>query len=191
MFTGYLLLLFGISLVSTSLVRFPDGENTLLADANDREWWKTATIYQIYPKSFSDSDRDGFGDLQGIIQKLDYIQILGVQAIWLSSIFDSPQKDGGYDIRDYQKIWTKFGNMSDFENLVASAHEKGLKVIIDFVPNHTSEEHEWFTKSVKKEKGFEDYYVWKDCANKEGKFEKFPNNWVSLLTLNYRKQKKS
>ncbi|MBQ9863593.1 MAG: glucohydrolase, partial [Lachnospiraceae bacterium] len=107
-------------------------------------WWKEAVFYQIYPKSFADSNGDGIGDLKGIISKLDYLKDLGVDALWLSPIYDSPMDDNGYDIRDYRAILKEFGTMEDFDRLLAECHKRDLKVIMDMVLNHTSTEHPWF-----------------------------------------------
>ena len=112
------------------------------------KWWKEAIIYQIYPRSFFDTNGDGIGDLRGIIEKLDYLKDLGVSAIWMSPIYDSPNDDNGYDIRDYHKIMREFGTMDDFDELLEKAHEKGMRVIMDLVINHTSDEHEWFQKAL-------------------------------------------
>ena len=112
------------------------------------KWWKEAIIYQIYPRSFYDTNGDGIGDLRGIIEKLDYLENLGVTAIWMSPIYDSPNDDNGYDIRDYHKIMQEFGTMDDFDELLEKAHGKGMKVIMDLVINHTSDEHEWFQKAL-------------------------------------------
>lgn len=145
----------------------------------DEDWWKTATFYQIYPKSFKDSDGDGIGDLQGIIDKLDYIQDLGVTAIWLSPIYKSPLVDEGYDISDFRDIDPRFGNLTIFVQLVDEAHRRGLRVILDYVPNHTSDQHEWFQKSLNGEEGYEDYFVWVDGIN--GSSSDPPNNWISVF----------
>src|SRR3984885_13784548 len=110
-------------------------------------WWKAAVIYQIYPRSFQDSDGDGVGDLPGIIRRLPYLAGLGVDALWISPIFPSPMKDFGYDICDYIGIDSLFGTMADFDLLLATAHHNGLKLILDFVPNHTSDQHPWFVES--------------------------------------------
>ena len=106
------------------------------------EWWKKSVVYQIYPRSFKDSNGDGFGDLNGIIEKLDYIKKLGADAVWLSPVFDSPQDDNGYDVRDYRKIYDKFGTNEDMDRLIEEAHARGIKIILDLVVNHTSDEHE-------------------------------------------------
>ena len=139
----------------------------------ERKWWKEAVVYQIYPRSFLDSNGDGIGDLQGIINKLDYIQDLGANVIWLCPIYDSPNTDNGYDIRDYQKIMTDFGTMEDFETLLKAAHEREIKIIMDLVVNHTSDEHRWFQESRKaNDNQFRNYYFWR-----EGKGCAPPNNW--------------
>ncbi|WP_282021131.1 glycoside hydrolase family 13 protein [Planomicrobium okeanokoites] len=129
------------------------------------EWWKKSTVYQIYPRSFMDSNGDGIGDIQGIIQKLDYLEDLGVDIIWLSPVYDSPNDDNGYDIRDYQKIMDDFGTMDDFEELIGQMHRRGMKLMMDLVVNHTSDEHEWFSSKP-------EYYIWRDE----------PNNWRSFFS---------
>ncbi|HEY4551921.1 MAG TPA: alpha-glucosidase [Bacillaceae bacterium] len=145
---------------------------------NDQQWWKKSVVYQIYPRSFYDSNGDGIGDLQGIIQKLDYLKELGVDLIWLSPIYDSPNDDNGYDIRDYCQIMNEFGTMEDFDQLLDAAHQRGLKIIMDLVVNHTSDEHSWFVESKKgPDNPYRDYYVWKP-----GKNGKEPNNWGSIFS---------
>ena len=104
------------------------------------DWWKKSVVYQIYPRSFMDSNGDGFGDLQGIIRKLDYLENLGIDVIWLSPVYDSPQQDNGYDIRDYRQMYEKFGTMEDMEELIEKAHDRGIKIVMDLVANHTSQE---------------------------------------------------
>lgn len=140
------------------------------------KWWKNAVVYQIYPRSFMDSNGDGFGDLPGVTQKLDYIKKLGADVIWLCPVFDSPQDDNGYDIRDYRKIYDRFGTNEDMQELIDEAHRRGIKVVLDLVVNHSSDEHAWFVESRKsKENAYSDYYIWKDP--KEDGSE--PNNWGS------------
>ena len=133
-------------------------------------WWQRGVIYQVYPRSFADSDGDGVGDLRGLTSRLDHLAWLGVDAVWLSPIYESPMKDFGYDISDHTAIDPRFGSLADFDALVAAAHERGLRVLLDFVPNHTSEEHPWFTQSP-------DFYVWRDPAPEGGP----PNNWLSVF----------
>lgn len=126
-------------------------------------WWHTATIYQIYPRSFCDSNGDGVGDLRGIISKLSYLQSLGVSAIWLSPVFQSPMDDNGYDISDYQAIAPEFGTLADFDELVAEAKQRGIGIILDLVVNHTSDEHPWFLDACRsRESPYRDYYIWRD-----------------------------
>ncbi|WP_349410588.1 alpha,alpha-phosphotrehalase [Pseudalkalibacillus sp. SCS-8] len=138
-------------------------------------WWKNAVVYQIYPKSFNDTTGNGVGDLRGIINKLDYLKTLGVDVIWLTPVYDSPQKDNGYDIRNYYKIHEEYGSMEDFEQLLEEAHERGIKVIMDLVVNHTSTEHEWFQKALSDpDSKYRSYYIWK-----EGQEGVPPNNWQS------------
>ena len=142
-----------------------------------RIWWKEQVIYQIYPKSFKDSNGDGIGDLPGIISKLDYLQNLGVDIIWLSPIYASPNDDNGYDISDYRAIHPDYGTMADFDVLLAGLHARGMKLIMDLVVNHTSDEHEWFEESKKsKDNPYRDYYFWKKGVNGGP-----PNNWKSFF----------
>ena len=146
---------------------------------NKETWWKEAVVYQIYPRSFMDSNGDGIGDLQGIIHSLDYLADLGVDVIWLSPIYDSPNDDNGYDIRDYQRIMKEFGTMDDFDMLLEQAHQKGLKIMMDLVVNHTSDEHEWFVKSRQNtDNPYRDYYIWRE--GKKSGLE--PNNWESCFS---------
>lgn len=137
--------------------------------------WRKAVVYQIYPKSFNDSTGNGVGDLQGIIERLDYIKKLGIDVIWLTPIYASPQKDNGYDISDYFQIHEEYGTMADFEELLAEAHKRGLKLIMDLVVNHTSTEHEWFRQARQtKNNRYRDFYIWKDPVNGAE-----PTNWQS------------
>lgn len=139
-------------------------------------WWQSATIYQIYPRSFQDTDGDGVGDLRGVIHRLPYLVALGVDAIWLSPIFPSPMKDFGYDISNYVDIDPLFGTLSDFDQLLSLAHEQGLRLILDFVPNHTSDQHPWFVESrSSRSSAKRDWYIWQDPAPGGGP----PNNWLS------------
>ncbi|MCP6683384.1 glycoside hydrolase family 13 protein [Bacillus nakamurai] len=143
------------------------------------EWWKEAVVYQIYPRSFYDSNGDGFGDLQGIIQKLDYIKNLGADVIWLCPVFDSPQDDNGYDISDYRNLYEKFGTNEDMFQLIDEVHRRGMKIIMDLVVNHTSDEHIWFVESSKsKDNPYRDYYFWRDPAPDGSE----PNNWGSIFS---------
>ncbi|KAK3926717.1 Maltase 1 [Frankliniella fusca] len=144
-----------------------------------RKWWETAVIYQVYPRSFKDSDGDGIGDLKGITSKLDYLKDLGVGAVWLSPIYPSPQADFGYDISNYIDIDPQYGTMSDFDNLLKKTHDLGMKLVLDLVPNHSSDEHEWFKKSVQRDGKYTDYYVWNDGKKSENGTMVPPNNWNS------------
>ncbi|TES54179.1 alpha,alpha-phosphotrehalase [Halalkalibacterium halodurans] len=140
-----------------------------------QEWWRKAVVYQIYPKSFNDTTGNGVGDLEGIIQKLDYLKTLGVDVIWLTPIYASPQKDNGYDISDYYSIHPEYGTMEDFERLLNEVHDRKMKVIMDIVVNHTSTEHEWFKQSAQsKDNPYRDFYIWKDPVDGLE-----PNNWQS------------
>src|SRR5918994_1015648 len=139
-------------------------------------WWQTAIIYQIYPRSFQDSNGDGVGDLRGIIRRLPYLAELGVDAVWLSPIFPSPMADFGYDICDYTNIDPLFGTLKDFHELRESAHALGLKLLLDLVPNHTSDQHPWFVESrSSRDSPKRDWYIWRDPAPDGGP----PNNWIS------------
>jgi len=143
-----------------------------------KAWWKEAVVYQIYPRSFCDSNGDGIGDLNGITSKLDYLKELGIDVIWLSPVYKSPNDDNGYDISDYEDIMTEFGNMDDFDKMLAAAHERGIKIVMDLVVNHTSDEHPWFVESrSSKDNEKRDYYIWK-----EGKDGKEPTNWGSAFS---------
>ena len=141
----------------------------------NKAWWKESVVYQIYPRSFYDSNGDGIGDLRGIIQKLDYLKGLGVDVIWLSPVYKSPNDDNGYDISDYQGIMDEFGTLADWEELLAEMHKHGIKILMDLVVNHTSDEHSWFMESRKsKDNPYRDFYIWR--PGKDG-YE--PNNWRS------------
>lgn len=140
-------------------------------------WWQSCVVYQIYPRSFKDSNGDGIGDLQGIIEKLDYLKLLGVDVIWLSPVYDSPNDDNGYDIRDYHKIMAEFGTMDDMERLITEIHRRGMKIMMDLVVNHTSDEHPWFVESRSSEDNPKrDFYIWRT-----GKNGAAPNNWASAF----------
>ncbi len=139
-------------------------------------WWRTSVIYQIYPRSFQDSDGDGIGDLRGVTDRLDYLAHLGVDAIWLSPIFPSPMVDFGYDIADYRNIDPRFGTLADFDDLLLRCHPLGIRMILDLVPNHTSDQHPWFLGSrASRENPKRDWYIWRDAAPDGGP----PNNWIS------------
>lgn len=140
-------------------------------------WWKEAAVYQIYPRSFQDSNGDGIGDLRGILRRLDYIQELGVDVLWLNPIYQSPNDDNGYDISDYRAIMPEFGTMEDFEELLAQAHARGIHVVLDLVVNHTSDEHAWFIESRRSPPNrYRDYYIWRPGRGKQP-----PNNWGSTF----------
>ncbi|PFE96975.1 glucohydrolase [Bacillus thuringiensis] len=144
----------------------------------EKQWWKESVVYQIYPRSFMDSNDDGIGDLQGIISKLDYLKELGIDVIWLSPVYESPNDDNGYDISDYCKIMNEFGTMEDWDELLHEMHERNMKLMMDLVVNHTSDEHNWFIESRKsKDNKYRDYYIWR--PGKEGKE---PNNWGAAFS---------
>ena len=139
----------------------------------EKKWWKESVVYQIYPKSFKDSNGDGVGDIRGIIQKLDYLKELGVNVLWISPMLESPQDDNGYDISEYRRIYEEYGTMEDYEELLCEAHKRSIRILMDLVVNHTSDEHNWFIESRKsKDNPYRDYYIWKDPVN-----GKEPNNW--------------
>jgi oligo-1,6-glucosidase len=145
---------------------------------SNKNWWKEAVVYQIYPRSFMDSNGDGIGDLRGIISKLDYLKTLGIEVIWLSPVYKSPNDDNGYDISNYQEIMDEFGTMADWEALLQEMHERGLKLMMDLVVNHSSDEHTWFVESKKsKDNPYRDYYIWRPGNNGVE-----PNNWVSIFS---------
>ena len=174
------------SLKKLSLVKIDDSAidallqllNSMPEETNEeageisRAWWKEAVFYEIYPRSFCDSNGDGIGDIRGIIEKLDHIKSLGVDAIWCCPFYDSPNADNGYDIRDYKKIMKEFGTMEDVDQLIAECHRRDLKLIIDLVMNHSSDEHEWFRKALAGDEKYTDYYFWKDELN----------NWTSFFS---------
>jgi oligo-1,6-glucosidase len=142
-----------------------------------REWWKESVIYQIYPRSFNDSNGDGIGDLRGVINNLDYLNDLGVDLIWMSPIFKSPNDDNGYDVSDYCDIMDEFGSMQDFDELLREMKNRGMKLMLDLVANHSSDEHYWFKESRKSVGNpYRDYYFWKRTENDQP-----PNNWISMF----------
>ena len=153
-------------------------ESDTTANGYTRMWWKEVVVYQIYPRSFKDSNGDGIGDLNGITSQLDYLKGLGIDVLWLSPHYDSPNADNGYDIRDYRKVMAEFGTMADFDQLLKGIKQRDMKMIVDLVVNHTSDEHVWFAESRKSKTGpYSDYYIWK-----EGKDGKAPNNWASFFS---------
>ena len=140
-------------------------------------WWKEAVVYQIYPRSFHDSDGDGVGDIRGIIEKLDYLQDLGVTVVWLSPVYPSPQDDNGHDVSDYRTIDPQFGTLADWDELAAGLHARGMKIVMDLVVNHSSDEHPWFASArARRDSPFRDYYVWR-----EGRGGGEPNNWAAIF----------
>ena len=129
----------------------------------NRAWWKESVVYQIYPRSFCDSNGDGIGDIRGITGKLDYLKELGIDVIWLSPVYKSPNDDNGYDISDYEDIMDDFGTMDDFDHMLAEAHKRGIKIVMDLVVNHTSDEHKWFIESRSSlDNPKRDYYIWRE-----------------------------
>jgi len=144
---------------------------------DDKNWWKNSVVYQIYPRSFMDSNGDGIGDLQGIISRLDYLKDLGIDVVWLSPCYESPNDDNGYDISDYQKIMNDYGTMDDWDKMIREMHDRGIRLIMDLVVNHTSDEHKWFEASRRSnDNEYRDYYIWR-----KGKEGREPNNWISFF----------
>ena len=144
----------------------------------ERQWWKEAVVYQIYPRSFKDSNGDGIGDIPGIMEKLDYIESLGIDVIWLNPVYKSPNYDNGYDISDYRDIMDEFGTLEEWDELLSALHNRGIKLIMDLVVNHSSFEHKWFIESRKsKDNPYRDYYIWKEGTN-----GKPPNNWETFFS---------
>ncbi|VVC39557.1 Glycoside hydrolase superfamily,Nuclease-related domain, NERD,Glycosyl hydrolase, family 13, catalytic [Cinara cedri] len=144
------------------------------------EWWKNGIIYQIYPRSFKDTTGNGLGDLRGVIEKIPYLKYLGIDTVWLNPIHPSAGIDSGYDIIDYRNIDELFGSMDDYDELIEQLHNNGIKILLDFVPNHTSDQHEWFVKSVQNIEPYSDYYVWVDAKYVNGT-RQVPNNWISIM----------
>lgn len=170
----------GFGIIDTLLTLLNSEPDTPMTEQGEikRTWWKQAVFYQIYPRSFRDLDGDGIGDLQGIISKLDYLKQLGIDAVWLSPIYDSPNDDNGYDIRDYYSIMKKFGTMEDFNQLLTEIHSRGMKLVMDLVVNHTSDEHPWFQAAMKDNNPkYKDYYILRKSQDKNP-----PNNWTSYFS---------
>src|SRR6202166_2504676 len=181
------------ALLATSLLASPASGHGQAAYQSDRaprlingyepKWWKEAVVYQIYPRSFQDSNGDGIGDLKGITSRLDYLRKLGVNVIWLSPHFDSPNADNGYDIRDYRKVMSEFGTMSDFDTLLAGIKQRHMRLIIDLVVNHTSDEHKWFVESRKsKDNPYRDFYIWQPGHTAPDGTRTPPNNYPSYFS---------
>jgi oligo-1,6-glucosidase len=144
----------------------------------NKTWWKESVVYQIYPRSFCDSNGDGIGDLRGILSKLDYLKELGINVIWMSPVYKSPNDDNGYDISDYQDIMDEFGTMADFDEVLAAAHDRGIKIVMDLVVNHTSDEHAWFVESRQsRDNDKRDFYIWREAVDGHE-----PNNWGSAFS---------
>ena len=171
-----LTLLFGVSVLVAQNASTANSKSASLEN-----WWKNAVIYEIYPRSFQDTNGDGIGDLNGITEHLDYLKNLGIDAIWLSPIYPSPQVDFGYDISDYENIDPQYGTLADFDRLVSEAKKRNIRIMMDMVMNHTSDKHKWFIESrSSKDNPYRDWYVWKDgkgeTATDKGEV---PNNWRS------------
>src|SRR5687767_12346571 len=148
-------------------------------DTSDDKWWKRTTVYQIYPRSFADSNGDGIGDLRGIIDRLDYLAELGVETLWLSPFYDSPQADFGYDIRDHFNVAPEYGTLADARELIDAVHTRGMKIVFDMVLNHTSDQHPWFVEArSSRDNPRRDWYIWRDGSGRAG--DKPPTNWRSM-----------
>ncbi|MGD8748398.1 MAG: alpha-glucosidase [Balneolaceae bacterium] len=173
-------ILWGIYIFTAGLMITGCGQTETTSKQQEKKsWWKEAVVYEIYPRSFNDSNGDGIGDLKGVRQKLDYLKSLGVDVIWLGPMYQSPNADNGYDISNYKRIMDEFGTMADFDSLLAGLHQRDMKLILDLVVNHTSDEHHWFQESKKsKDNPYRDFYIWKDPAANGGP----PNNWVSYFS---------
>jgi oligo-1,6-glucosidase len=162
----------------TSCQNNADKNKSVVADSTQKKWWKEAVIYQLYPRSFKDFDGDGVGDLKGIISELDYLKSLGIDAIWLNPIYGSPNDDNGYDVSDYRDIMKDFGTMEDFDALLKGMHERGIKLVMDLVVNHSSDEHKWFKEAKSSRSNpYRNYYHWWDAER--GK----PNYRYSLFDV--------
>ena len=146
-----------------------DSKSSATINGYQPKWWKEAVVYQVYPRSFKDSNGDGIGDLKGITSRARLLQGLGVNVIWLSPHYDSPNADNGYDIRDYRKVMTEFGTMADFDEMLKGVKQRGMRLVLDLVVNHTSDEHSWFVESRKsKDNPYRDYYIWRPAKNGHG-----------------------
>ncbi|MFC7203896.1 alpha-glucosidase [Haloferax namakaokahaiae] len=150
-------------------------------EAPDERWWKEAVAYQIYPRSFNDSDGDGIGDIPGITERVEYLDALGIDVVWLCPVYASPQADNGYDISDYRSIAAEFGTMDDWDALLEALHAHDMRLLMDLVVNHTSDEHEWFQRSRRRDGAYEDYYYWRDGGEDEHGDPTPPNNWGSFM----------
>ena len=174
--------LFGLSAlgsVGQSAVAHPTPQPIANSSISEQNWWKNAVLYEIYPRSFQDSNGDGIGDLNGITQRLDYLKELGVDAVWLSPVYPSPQADFGYDISDYKNIDPQYGTLADFDRLIAEANKRHIRILMDMVMNHTSDEHKWFQQSrSSRTNPYRDWYMWRDPKMVDGQREP-PNNWIS------------
>ncbi|MFZ0634848.1 MAG: alpha-amylase family glycosyl hydrolase, partial [Candidatus Acidiferrales bacterium] len=170
--------IFAILTVFAGILAPRAGAQKKKADPEGQPWWKTAVFYELYPRSFADSNNDGVGDLNGITSKLDYLHALGIDAIWITPCFPSPQVDFGYDVSDYENIDPMYGTLADFDRLVAEGKKRGIRIILDFVVNHTSDQHPWFLDSKSsRTSAHRDWYIWRD-----GKGDgQPPNNWLSTF----------
>ncbi|KAH9491674.1 Maltase 1 [Bulinus truncatus] len=171
-----------VSVTATLDVRDDNGQVVVTPDTSQNlTWWQTAIFYQVYPRSFKDSNGDGVGDIQGIISELDYFVDLGIDCVWLSPVYKSPMRDFGYDISDYKDVDPIFGTLDDFRELIQEIHKRGLKFITDFVPGHVSSDHEWFKRSVQRDGKYTNYFVWNDGQLLDNGTRVPPNNWLSVF----------
>ncbi|XP_070505146.1 maltase 2-like [Chironomus tepperi] len=171
----------GLTILLFALAAHASVVDIIKTDERDNvDWWENGVFYQIYPRSFKDSNNDGTGDIKGVTSKLQHLKDLGVTGTWLSPIFDSPMVDGGYDIRNYTKVNSIYGTNDDLVELFTEAKKLGLKIILDFVPNHSSNQHQWFINSANRVPGYEDYYIWRDCPVQNGQ-RRLPNNWIAVF----------
>ncbi|CAH0386143.1 unnamed protein product [Bemisia tabaci] len=172
---------FGFLLFSILSLGCTEGVPALTQNLTELDWWETTLLYQLYPRSFKDSDGDGMGDLNGIIEKLDYIKDLGVDAIWIQPFYKSPMYDMGYDVADYKAVDPVFGTLDDFKKMQKAIKDKGIKLLLDYVPNHTSDECEWFKLSEQRVEPYTDYYIWRDAKRINDTHTTVPNNWIGMF----------
>lgn len=182
LFGGFAVVAALILSASSASVKNSKSPHIITRDVPEKEWYEAGVFYQIYPRSFKDSNGDGVGDIKGITESLEHLKDLGVTGTWLSPIFTSPMHDFGYDIADFYNVDKIFGTNADLAELFAKAKELDIKIILDFVPNHSSNECEWFIKSEQKVDGYDDWYVWHDSKGNDGNGDPIPpSNWVSAM----------
>ncbi|CAG0902011.1 unnamed protein product [Darwinula stevensoni] len=177
-FVGFVVLVALVGVRGGNLVLKGKGKDK---QGEDQEWWQSSVLYQIYPRSFMDSDGDGVGDIKGITSKLDYLVELGIRSVWLSPVYESPMKDFGYDISNFTNIDPIFGTLEDFFEMQEAMKDRGIKLVMDLVPNHSSDQHEWFNRSLAGEAPYDDYYVWVDPKFDDEGERQPPSNWLSVF----------